>query len=308
MKIPTKKLNNGFEIPIFGMGTAQFGGPDPYPPGNEEIIKNYDNKKDIFILKSAIDSGVTYIDTAELYGNGRSEETVAKAIEGYDRSKLFISSKVYPLNLHYDDVIKSAKRSIKRLKTDYLDLYIIHHPNLKIPLKETMEAFDYLAEKKFIKYIAVGGGFDIDLFKEAQSHTQNKIVLNNLQYSLIHREYQIDGFINYAQSNDIMITAWRSIQLGELTKKGIAIVDEICKKYNKTPAQIAINWVISQKNIVTVVRTTNIKHLKNDLGAIGWQMEDSDIDYLSKNFPDQKPFSEVRELPDFNYWSYVMHN
>ena len=181
------------------------------------------------------------------------------------------------------------------------------HPYPKIPLEETMPAFDYLVEKKLIRYIGVGGGFDTALFKEAQSYTNNKIVLNNLQYNLIHREYEIDGFINYAQENDRMIIAWRSIQYGELTKKGIPVIDEMCKKYNKTPAQIAINWVISQKNIVTVVKTLNIEHLKENLGAIGWQMEDSDIEYLRKNFPDQKPFSEVRDLPDFKNWSFVMH-
>jgi diketogulonate reductase-like aldo/keto reductase len=112
-----------------------------------------DDKTSINTIKEAIKLGYTHIDTAELYGAGHSEELIGEAIQDFDRKQLFITSKVFKTNLRYDDLIKSAKESLKRLKTSYIDLYMIHVPNPEIDIKETMKAMDYLVEKNIIKYI-----------------------------------------------------------------------------------------------------------------------------------------------------------
>ncbi len=277
MIIPSKKLKCGFELPVFGFGTWQMGGRETRDPNN-------DDKADIFAIKSAIEIGITHIDTAAWYAEGHTEKLVGEAIKGFDRSKLIITTKVAPMNLHYNDVINSAKESLKRLGTDYIDVYVIHNPNPYINIKETMEAFDYLVEKQYINYIGLSN-FNISQFKEAQRYSSNKIVCNHLHYNLKHRGPLLDGTIKYCQDNDVMIVAWRPVQKGVFTKEKIDILENLCRKYGKTVNQIAINWLICQENVVTISKTRNIDHLKENLGAIGWSLEKEDVKLLMDNFP-----------------------
>jgi diketogulonate reductase-like aldo/keto reductase len=288
MTIPTKKLNNGFEISVLGFGTWYMG-------GSFERIADYDESNDIASIKKTIELGGYRFDTAEMYAKGYSEEILAKALKNYDRSKLFITSKVSPENLGYDKVISSCKKSLARLQMDYLDLYLIHMPNPDIEIGETMRAFDYLKEQGLIKNIGVCN-FNVERLKEAQSKTKNKIVLNQVHYNLIFREPALKGVIEYCQKNDIFIEAWRPIQQGSLAKKGLEIVDRLGAKYGKTPSQIAINWLISQKNVVTLVKASNLKHLEEDLGAIGWNMTDEDVELLIKDYPIQLDRSNAVQL------------
>lgn len=288
MKIPTKKLNNGFELPILGFGTWEMG-------GRFEKENNYDESNDIKAIKKTVELGGTRFDTSEMYANGYSEEILGKALKEFDRSTLFITSKVIPENLKYEDVINSCKNSLSRLGMDYLDLYLVHIPNPDISIEETMKAFDYLKEQGFIKNIGVCN-FNIDRLKEAQSKTKNKIVLNQVHYNLIFREPVKKGVIEYCQNNDIFIEAWRPIQQGSLAKKGIEVVDGLCEKYNKTPSEIAINWLVSQKNVVTLTKASNIKHLEEDIGSVGWNMTDEDVLLLINNYPIQLDRSNAVQL------------
>src|SRR3989344_7065137 len=121
MNIPVKTLKSGFSMPVFGFGTWQMGGRHERDPQN-------DDEADVRAIKVAIDAGITHIDTAESYSAGHAEELVAEAIKGYDRSKLFIVSKVKPEHLAPDDLLAACENSLKRLQTDYLDLYLLHHP------------------------------------------------------------------------------------------------------------------------------------------------------------------------------------
>src|SRR3989344_6753693 len=113
MIIPTKKLKSGFEMPVFGLGTWLMGGDLNFDPKN-------DDQADIKAIKTAIDCGIIHIDTAEKYAQGHAEEIVCQSIKGYDRSKLFVVSKVDFINLNYESVLKSCEGSLKRLQTDYL--------------------------------------------------------------------------------------------------------------------------------------------------------------------------------------------
>jgi diketogulonate reductase-like aldo/keto reductase len=288
MDIPTKKLNNGFEIPALGFGTWFMG-------GSFEREANYDERRDIEAIKKTIELGGYRFDTAEMYAEGYSEEILSKALKGYDRSKLFIVSKVSPANLSYDNVIASCKKSLARLQMDYLDLYLIHAPNPDIAVEETMRAFDYLKDEGLIKNIGVCN-FNVERLKEAQNKTKNKIVLNQVHYNLLFRESALKGVIDYCQNNDIFIEAWRPIQQGNLAKKGIDIIDKLCDKYKKTPAQIALNWLISQKNVITLTKTSDLKHLEENLGAVGWDMSDEDVKLLIDYYPIQLDRSNAVQL------------
>ncbi|MBI2051709.1 aldo/keto reductase [Candidatus Roizmanbacteria bacterium] len=287
MKIPTKKLKSGFEMPVFGLGTWQMGGRFDRDPSHDE--------GDVFAIEFALDNGITHIDTAEVYAAGHAEELVGEAIKGYDRKKLFLVSKVDDEHLRYDDVLRACRESLERLQTDYLDLYLIHAPNPRIPLSETMSALDRLKDEGLIKNIGVSN-FSKERCREAQSHTKNKIVANQVHYNLIYREPEASSLLEYCQREDVMLVAWRPVEQGVLAEDLDSLIEEMCEKYKKTPAQIAINWLISQENVVTLAKSSNIGHLKENVGAVGWVMEEGDVERLRKEYSNQRKTSDVIPL------------
>jgi len=289
MTIPTKKLKSGFEIPIYGFGTLHMGGK------REIRDPNNDDKADIQAIKNAIDLGITHIDTAELYSGGYAEIITGMAIKDYDRKKLFIVSKAQVEHLAYDDLIKAAKDSLERLDTSYLDLYLAHRYSLTVPVKETMKALNTLVDMGLVKNIGVSN-YNVDELTEAQSYSKHKIVANQLHYNLKFREVEKRGLLDYCQKNDVMLIAWRPLQKGLLSQENDNIVNVLAKKYLKTPAQIALNWLISQDNVVTISRTKTKEHLKENLGAIGWKMDEEDIEKLRIDYPNQEDISDTVPL------------
>lgn len=288
MKIPTKKLNSGFEIPVFGLGTWMMGGAMTRDVNNND-------EADIKAIKNAIEAGITHIDTAEKYAEGYTEELVGKAIRGYDRKKLFLVTKIPENHLNYKDVFTSLNASLQRLQTDYLDMYMIHGPSLTIPIEETMKALNELKDKGLIKNIAVSN-FTVERFKKAQEASKAKIIAGQYHLNLKFREAERKGILKYFQDNDVMFIAWRPVQKGLLSSSDSGIIKEMCKKYGKTPSQVAINWLISQKNLVTISKMRDETHLKENLGALDWQMDQKDIEKLDKEFPDQKDISDAVPL------------
>lgn len=289
MFIPTKKLKNGFEIPIIGLGTARL-------IGEKDDEGNSDDHTDIKAIKNAIKMGINHIDTAELYGDGHAEELVAQAIQDIPRNELFITSKVHSPHLTYEGVMASARKSLDRLKIDHFDLYLVHQPDLEVPISETMKAMDELVDMGLTKYIGVSN-FNVTRLIEAQKYAKHKLVLNQVHYNLEIREAQRIGLVEYCQKNDIILSAWRPLQKGTFLTKNIDILNEMCQKYNKTPAQISLNWLISQMNVIAVCKTRNIEHLKDNLGALDWQMDKEDIERLDKEFPNQQDTSDRFPLP-----------
>lgn len=274
MNIPTKSLKSGFTTPVFGIGTWKMGGILNADPKNDE----QDRKG----LRIALELGVTLIDTADLYGAGHAEELVGMAIKGFDRDKLFIVSKVYKDKLAYDDVIKACHASLERLRTDYLDLYLIHAPNPEIPIKDTFKALDELKEKGLIREIGVSN-FTIEELKEAQEATKNKIVVNQLHYNLAYQNLQ--EAVDYCRTNDIMVMAYRPIERGALIEKEIPVIEEMCKKYGKSRPQIVINWLISQ-GIVAISKMSDPKHLMENLKSLDFTMDKEDIERLRVEIPE----------------------
>lgn len=278
MNIPTKKLKNGFELPVYGMGLARIGGAfEPDTSLDNEWLK---------AIHDAIDKGVTHFDTAEAYGGGHSEELLGQAIRGVDRGKLFIASKVSAWNQTYDGVLRACEASLKRLGTDYVDLYMLHtFPEPGIDIKDTMHAMSRLVDEGLIKNIGVSNMTN-HRFDVAQAATPYKIVCNQLHYNVKFREVEHRNILGHSQKNDVVIVAWKPVQRGELPEADI--LDELAKKYGKTWRQIAINWLISQDNVVTICKTTLLDHLKENLGALDWTLESEDVDRIRKEFPNQE--------------------
>lgn len=274
MEIPIKQSGN-FSLPILGLGTWTMGGKWERNPHN-------DGARDINTIREAIELGITHIDAAESYAAGRAEELVGQAIGDADRENLFITTKVAKWHLAYDDVIEACKNSLERLNTNYVDLYLVHAPNPQIPLKDTTQAMEFLLENEMIRNIGVSN-FTKDLIEEAQSYTNYKIVNNQIYYNLGIRGHEVQGTLEYCQKNDILVTAYRPIEKGEFIEN--ELLKELGLKYNKTPLQVALNWVMGKPNMVTLVKTSSSKHLEEDLGAIGWELSKEDEERLNKDFP-----------------------
>ncbi|MFC1952320.1 aldo/keto reductase [Chloroflexota bacterium] len=265
------------KLPAIGMGTWEMGGArerdDSY---DEEAIK---------AIRKAIELGLNLIDTAEMYGAGHCEEVVGEAIKPFPREKLFIVTKVWHNHLHHDDVIKAAENSLKRLRTDWIDLYLIHFPNPEVPLIETMQAMEKLVGRKLIRFIGVSN-FNISQVEEAKSHlSENEIVANQVDYSLLVRGRERD-LIPYCQKSRITVMAFKPLAKPS-AKGGLSqneFLQEIGKKYGKTPAQVALNWLISKEPVIAIPKAMNLDHLEENTGAMGWALAQEDMESISTNF------------------------
>lgn len=286
MNIPTKKLRTGFELPIYGLGLWQVG-------GRHEVDTSKDIEE-VEAIRFALEQGITHIDTAESYGVGHSEELLGKAIKDYERKKLFLATKVSWDNQKPEDLKRSLEASLKRLATDYIDLYYLHRfPSAGTDIAGTIRTLDELVDQKLIKHIGVSN-FSVERLQLAQSLTRNKIVCNQVHYNLQIREVETKGLLKYCQENDVLLVAYRPLQKGSLEYGDL--VQKLASKYHKTPNQIAINWLMSQDSVVTLVKTSHRDHLLENLGAIGWQMEAADVELLRKDYPAQLQVSDVVAL------------
>ena len=274
------KVIGDVKIPVLGLGTWLIGGDtSPDYSKDEHAVK---------AIKKAIELGYSHLDTAEMYGNGHCEELIGEAIREIERSTLFITSKVRDSKLKYKDVITSANESLNRLQTNYIDMFLIHSPSNTIPIEETMAAFDHLMDKGMVRNIGVSN-FQVHQLVEAQKHSKYKIVANQIEFSLLTRNIgKYSGnrdmeskTIPYCQENDIIIMAERPIERG-LILKDHPQLDKLESKYNKTKAQIAINWLVSKKNIITIPKSVDEDHLKENLGALRWNLDFEDFKMLDE--------------------------
>ncbi len=258
-----------------------------------------DDSGDISAIRYALDKGVTHIDTAEVYGNGRSEELVGQAIEGYDRSKLIIASKCGGFRPP-DEISKACRESLKRSNLDYFDIYYLHwreasfgRENFDLTLQ--IPELEKLFEEGLIRNIAVSD-FSTKSLEEAQSICKYPIVANQVHYNLIYREPEKDGLLKYCQENDVFLMAWRPLELGKLANTGNGQMLDMADKYEVPHSAVSINWLTSQKNVVTLFKSSSEKHIDENLKALGWTMEKSDIELLRKNYPGQCFISDAVPL------------
>lgn len=277
-----KKLVDGTPVPVLGLGTWAMGGNLSPSRKNDEA--------EIRAIRLAVELGYTHIDTAEMYGAGHTEELVGSAIEGFNRAELFITSKVLPEHLRYQDVLAAAGRTLERLKTDYVDLYLVHIPNPHIPIEETMQAMDQLQDEGIARHIGVSN-FTAAQLEEAQRYAAHPITVNQIQYNLLTRNRR-GHYIAHVESDvipsclehGVLVVAYEPLARGKLVAPAPDRVAQTARKYGKTPAQLAINWLITKPSIVTIVKSSNEKHLKENLGALGWQLEADDLALLDAEF------------------------
>jgi diketogulonate reductase-like aldo/keto reductase len=276
IKIEYKELGKtGEKIPALGLGTWGIGGFNYPDYSNDELA--------IEIIRFAVEIGMNFIDTAEMYGAGHSEELIGEAIKGI-REKVFIATKVLPTNFRYEDVIKACERSLRRLKTSYIDLYQLHWPNPSIPIKETMRAMERLANEGKIRYIGISN-FSVEETIEAMNAlSKYEIVSNQVEYSLLVRDIEKD-LLDFCRKNKITVIAYSPLARGELLKgKYYEFLSKIGKKYNKTAAQVALNWLIIKENVVAIPKAFSKAKIVENMGAYGWKLSDEDLKAIDEFF------------------------
>lgn len=242
------------------------------------------NESQIKALRLGIELGMTFLDTAEAYGNGHSEEIVGRAVEGI-RDKVFIATKVSPEHLSYDALLRSAERSLRRLKTDYIDLYQVHWPNSKISISETMRAMKQLLKAGAIRYVGVSN-FSLRELKEAQAAiSEDEIVSAQVEYNLFDCTIE-DSILPYCESEGITTIAYSPLDQGKIASgdKRIEALQKIANKHNRTMAQVALNWLISHPSVITIPKATNPEHIKENAAATDFELSDEDFKEISEIF------------------------
>jgi diketogulonate reductase-like aldo/keto reductase len=263
-------LYNGERIPRIGLGTWRMGGESsPDHTRDAEMVN---------LIRSAIDIGYRMIDTAEMYAGGHTESLIGQAIRGFNRSELFIMTKVWHTQLRYKDTIESLHGSLRRLDTDYVDLFLIHWPNPSIVLEETFQAMNELASQGKARHLGVSN-FDLSNLKRARALASPALANLQVRYSLTQRTPSKNGVLAYCQENDIVLTAYSPIKGGLLSRP---LVREIAEKYRVSPARVALNWLVRQPKVNAIPMSTNTEHLEDNLEAVDLKLQTEDVEALDK--------------------------
>ena len=244
------------------------------------------SKRSIEAMQIGLNAGINLIDTAEIY---RSEPIVAEAIKGINRDELFIASKVWTSNLHYDSVLRACDNSLKRLNTTYIDLYQIHWPTKKVPIEETMRAMERLVDDGKIKHIGVSNFSLNEMIEAEDALNRNELTSTQMSYNLANRDIESD-ILPHCEDSKIAMMAYCPIASGTLSGAMMNSTEcyrKISKKHGgKTPAQVALNWLtVKSKMVFPIPRASNPTHVKENVNAVGWELDQHDVDLLEKKFP-----------------------
>lgn len=256
------KTIQGLEVPEVGLGTHRLIG-----------------KECINTVKLALNLGYRHIDTAQSYKN---EREVGEAIRRshISREELFITTKVWYTDLEKADVLKIAENSLRELDTPYVDLLLIHWPNPDIDIEETLESFLSLRDQGKVLNIGVAN-FSLPLLKEINEELNAPIFSLQVEY---HPFLDQLDLLDYAAEHDLMFTAYSPLAQGEVLNNPLLI--ELGEKYGKSPAQIALRWLIEQEQVVTIPKASTEQHLRENMDIFDFALEDEDfdaIDNLEKN-------------------------
>lgn len=229
-------------------------------------------------LRAGLESGVRLLDTAEIYN---SEPLVARAIEGFPREELFIATKVMFLHLRHNALVKSLRRSLKRLKIGYVDLYQVHQPSPFVPIEETMSAMEDMVDEGLIRYIGVSN-FSLKKMVEANGALKKyRLASTQMPYHLADRRMEKE-ILPYCREEKMALLAYFPLGHGKLvTGRALA---RIGQKYGKTPPQVALNWLFAQENVFPIPRASKKAHVMENIGSVGWRMTDGDRTELEESY------------------------
>ena len=246
-------------IPVLGLGTWQSTGQDC-----------------VDVVSQALKMGYEHIDTAQAYGN---EKEVGQGIKqsGVSRDKFFLTTKIFPDDMKFEPekLIAAAKRSLADLDTDYVDLLLLHWPDDRVPLSETIPALCELQKQGLTRHIGVSN-FNIANIIEAEKYADVPIVVNQVEFHPFIKQKTLQTFLN---NHHILLEAYSPLARGDVFDN--EIIKEIADKHNVTPAQISLAWILVDKHRIAIPKTSNPDHLQGNLDAIKVQLSADDIEKIS---------------------------
>lgn len=247
-------------IPVLGLGTWQSTGQDC-----------------IDVVKKALEMGYEHIDTAQAYDN---EKEVGQGIKqsGVARDKFFLTTKIFPDDMKFqpEKLVEAAKRSLENLDTDYVDLLLLHWPDDRVPLSETIPALCELQKQGLTRHIGVSN-FNIADIIEAEKHADVPIVVNQVEFHPFIKQNTLQTFLN---NHHILLEAYSPLARGDVFDNDT--IKEIADKHNVTPAQISLAWILSDKHRVAIPKTSNPDHLQGNLDAIDVSLSAEELEKIGK--------------------------
>jgi diketogulonate reductase-like aldo/keto reductase len=256
----------GVKVPEIGIGVWRYsGGVEP--------------------LRAGIAAGATLIDTAEVYG---TEDVVGEAVSGM-RDRIFIATKVSGQHLKYDEVLRAAHASLRRLRTDYIDLYQIHWPGNFVPIQETMHAMETLVDRGRIRYLGVSNFSVEELHRARLAMTKYPIVSNQVLYNLNRREIE-SQLLPYCEANGITIIAYTPLDDGRLARhsqyprnpQSQQALEQVAGETGKTMAQVALNWCVWRPSVIAIPKSNSVGRVIENCGASGWRMTSAQYELLCR--------------------------
>ena len=257
----------GEKVSIIGMGTWRFGTHETTVQKTNQILS----------LRRGVELGMNLIDTAEIYASGRSEEVVGEAIRGL-RDRVFVASKVAPGHLHHDDVIRACRGSLQRLRISHLDLYQVHWPDSRVPIRETMSAMEELVRDGSVRHVGVSN-FSVKETEDARAAlARSEIVSNQVEYSLTNRYVEPD-ILPYCRREKLTLMAYSPLARGRISD---TIPEGLLRKYNVSPAQAMLNWVTRDEQVVAIPKAADIGHLEENASSVAVRFTPAEYESLEK--------------------------
>jgi len=260
------------KIPKIGFGTWKIGG--------DNSARHDLDERSLRALRSALDLGYTHFDTAENYAAGNSETLLGRAIReaGAPRERLFITTKVWPNHLRYDDVLTACAGSLDRLNMEYIDLYLIHWPNELVPLSETFRALNQLVREGRVRHLGVSN-FGLRILKQSSRLSGTPLLTDQVPFSLSDRSYLKNGVVTYCQENDILLTAYSPLEKNRL--RDHPAIQRIAEAHNATRQQIALAWLVNKPRVITIPMSTDPGHQADNLAAADITLTPAEMDQLN---------------------------
>ncbi len=269
MALRRERGRHGIEMPVIGLGTWHMG----ESPASR--------KAEIAALRLGLDLGLYMIDTAEMYADGGAEEVVAEAIEGR-RDEVFLVSKVLPDNASREGTVRAAEAGLRRLRTDRLDLYLLHWPGSH-PLADTYEAFERLVEAGKIRHFGVSN-FDVSDMEHSETLAAGaRVTANQVLYNLGRRGIE-DRLVPWCRGREIPIMAYTPLEPAPNRA-----LNEVAARHGVSTQRIALAWTIREPGVVTIPKASRPEHVRDNAAAADIRLTARDLEQLDAAYPAPPP-------------------
>ncbi|HET8576809.1 MAG TPA: aldo/keto reductase [Methylomirabilota bacterium] len=259
--------STGAQVAVIGQGTWGMG------------ESRASRKAEVAALRLGIELGMTHIDTAELYASGGAEAVVAEAVAG-QREHLFIATKVLPSNASYAGTLSACERSLRRLRTDYVDLYLVHWWSSQHPIAETMKAMEELVARGMVRFIGVSN-FDVAQTKAAQAAlARGRLACNQLLYHLRDRSIE-KREVPHCERHKLAVVGYTPLKRGGFLR---GVVAEIAERHGRTPRQVALNFLTRRPSLFTIPKATQPEHVRENAEALDFTLSAKELRAIDRAF------------------------